>query len=189
MNIASTLIGLSLMGAAAPTVMNMTLAPIEARKKADNFTQAEKLAVIFSAHNEGKEELDLSILDENCKDKEGKERVFEEAPRAYAVTCSEGKGRYIQTVTRSFRLAPETQGVYTNPEREFAWEAPPKYSHVECLPSDPWGVMWYNDHLKAGNLDACIPSPAWSEARYLESNPDDWLYDLSDHGFGRHPDY
>jgi len=189
MNIISTLVGLSIAGAAAPAMVQMTLAPIEAQKRAENLTVAEASAVTFSAHNEGKDDLDLSIISENCLDENDEPKVIETAPRAYEVTCDGGEGRYFQEVTRSFRLAPEVLGEYTNPEREFAWVAPSKYSHVECLPNDPWGVMWYNDHLKAGNLDACIPSPAWSKTRYLESNPDDWLYNLSNHGYGQHPDY
>ena len=189
MNITSVVVATGLMGLVAPGVANMSIQPLIAQRRATNFSIAEASAVAFSAHNEGSEELDYSNLADSCKDKDGKPMVIMTAPRAYDVTCEGGEGKYLQTVTRSFRLAPETLGEYTNPEREFAWEAPPKYSHVECLPDDPWGVMWYNNHLKAGNLDACIPSPAWSKTRYLESNPDDWLYNLSNHGYGQHPDY
>jgi hypothetical protein len=85
--------------------------------------------------------------------------------------------------------SPDTNNEYTNPDRSFGFETPTTYSHVECLPDDPWGVQWYNKHLKAGFLDACIPSPLWSKDRYLSSNPDNWLYDISGFGFGQHPDY
>ncbi len=185
MNIVSTMVGITIMGAAAPSVMQMTLAPVEAQARSKNFSVAESSAVTFSAEWEGAESPEWASIPENCDD------PVETTARAYDITCHGGKpdSNYRQTVTRSFRLKPESLGEYTNPEREFAWETPPKYSHVECLPNDPWGVMWYNDHLKAGNLDACIPSPAWSKARYLESNPDDWLYDLSSHGYGQHPDF
>ena len=107
--------------------------------------------------------------------------------RSYTISCSVGEGQFKQTAERSFRL--EVESTYTNPMREFAWETPSMYSHVECLSSDPWGVMWYNEHLAAGGLGACIPAPAWNQERYLESNPDDWLYDLSEHGYGKHPDF
>jgi len=171
---------MSMMAAAGPAVLQMSIAPVEAQKRAQNFAAAESAAVAYSASNEGKSAV-TGKVPENCV-------LDEPADLAYDITCSEGTGRYRQVVTRSFRLKPTAQD-YTNPMRQFAWETPAKYSHVECLASDPWGVMWYNEHLAAGGLDACIPSPVWSEARYLESNPDDWLYDLSDHGYGVHPDY
>ena len=181
MNILSALVGLSLVGAAAPQVMKMSLQPLIAQKRAENFGVAESHAVIFAAAHEGKRI--TPVPNEVCP------FLDDLGENAYKVTCERGEGQFKQAVSRSFRLEVINNGSYTNPEREFAWESPPKYSHIECLPNDPWGVMWYNDHLKAGNLDACIPSPAWSKVRYLESNPDDWLYDLSNHGYGQHPDY
>ena len=179
------MVGLSLIAAATPSVMQMTLAPVEAQARARNFSTAESAAVTLAGANEWQPQLVEIPEDIDCeysKEMEG---------RSYDVTCWGGleTSDYRQAVARSFRLEVESQNTYTNPDREFAFETPPKYSHVECLSTDPWGVMWYNDHLRAGNLEACIPAPVWSEARYLESNPDDWLYDLSDHGFGKHPDY
>jgi len=168
------------MGIAAPQVARMTLQPIIAQKTASNFGIAESAAVVFAAQYEGGEK--QPVATDVCI-------PTDLGNRSWQVTCEEGEGQFFATVTRAFRLMPESAEGYTNPTRSFAFETPPKYSHIECLETDPWGVMWYNDHLKAGNLDACIPAPVWSEARYLESNPDDWLYDLSDHGYGRHPDY
>lgn len=186
MNIVSTMVGITIMGVAAPSVMTMTLAPVQAQARARNFTTAETAAVTFAAQWEGAKNPDWGKdVPENCSE------PVPTAAGAYDITCQGGAddSEYKQVVTRSFRLAPQSSGIYTNPTRSFAFDTPPKYSHVECLPNDPWGVMWYNDHLKAGNLDACIPAPVWSRERYLESNPDDWLYDLSDHGYGQHPDY
>ena len=166
------------MGAAAPTMVQMTLAPIEAQKRAENFSIAESTAVAFAAANEGQQS--VSKAPDGCE-------LTNVAPAAYDITCVSGEGRFKQTVTRSFKL--RTGSTYTNPTRTFAFETPLNYSHVECPVNDPWGVMWYNEHLKAGHLDACIPSPVWSRERYLASDPADWLYDLSDHGYGRHPDF
>ena len=187
MNIVSTMVGITIMGAAAPSVMQMTLAPVEAQARARNFSTAESSAVAFTAANEGQTATDLSSLPGNC-----------DAPvasptggGAYDVTCYGGEddSKYRQEVTRSYRLATQNMNTYTNPDRQFAFETPPKYSHVECAVNDPWGVMWYNDHLAAGHLDACQPPVLRSREAYLESNPDDWLYDISDHGYGRHPDF
>ena len=183
MNIISTTVGLSMMGVAAPMIMEMSLAPIVAQKRAQNFGVAESLAVTMVANYEG---------GETAPKDTGKCTFHDIGNQSWNVTCTEGVGKYVQSATRAFRLKPLDTGTgatYTNPNRSFAFESPSAYSHVECLPSDPWGVIWYNDHLKAGNMKACIPAPVWSKARYLESNPDDWLYDLSGFGFGRHPDY
>ena len=166
------------MGAAAPTMVQMTLAPIEAQKRAENFSIAESTAVAFAAANEGQQS--VTKAPSGCE-------LTNVAPSAYDITCVSGEGRFRQTVTRSFKL--RTGSTYTNPTRTFAFDTPLNYSHVECPVNDPWGVMWYNEHLKAGHLDACIPSPMWSRERYLDSDPADWLYDLSSHGYGRHPDF
>lgn len=187
MNIVSTMVGITIMGAAAPSVMQMTLAPVEAQARARNFSTAESAAVAFTAANEGLTATDLSVLPANCD-------APVAAPTgggAFDVTCwgGEADSKYRQEVTRSYRLATQNMNTYTNPDRQFAFDTPKKYSHVECQTNDPWGVMWYNDHLAAGHLDACQPSVLRSREAYLESNPDDWLYDISDHGYGQHPDY
>jgi len=191
MNIVSSIVGLAIMGVAAPPMLTMSIAPAEAQKRAQNLSEAESSAVIFSRANEGQQTLDMSALPSNCPPT----KVVQTALRAYEVTCEAGltasgeKGRYYKDSTRSFRLAALQQGGYTNPTRSFAFVTPDGYSHIECQTSDPWGVMWYNEHLAAGHLKACQPSILRSKTAYLDSNPDDWLYDLSDHGYGEHPDY
>ena len=54
MNIVSTMVGLSIVGAASPMMLDMSLAPIIAQKRATNFGIAESAAVVFSAQYEGK---------------------------------------------------------------------------------------------------------------------------------------
>ena len=194
MNIVSTMVGITIMGAAAPSVMRMTLAPVEAQARAKNFSTAESAAVAFAAANEGQRMTDLSIKPGNCENPVASPL----GGGAFDITCwggqSEARGDdrtsdYYQEVTRSYSLASTAVNSYTNPTRSFAFATPKAYSHVECQTNDPWGVMWYNEHLKAGHLDACQPSILRSKQAYLDSNPDDWLYDISDHGYGRHPDY
>ena len=42
----------------------------------------------------------------------------------------------------------------------------------------------------ASQLDNCIPQAAWTKQQYLNSNPDDWLWDMNNiRGYGHHPDY
>ena len=179
MNIVSALVGITIMGAAAPSMLQMSLAPVEAQKRADNFTVAESAAVTFAAANEGQKNVSNKIPD-NCE-------LTNVGPSAFDITCTGGQGRYLQTVTRSFRL--DAGSTYTNPTRSFAWDTPADFSHVPCLPGDPWGVMWYNEHLKAGGMKACIPAPLRTKQTYLDSNPDDWLFDISNYGWGQHPDF
>ena len=179
MNLHTVVVATAIAGLAAPGIANMAIQPVLAQRRATNFGQAEAAAVQFAATNEGQTEVSKKVP-EDCE-------LEDHQNRSYTITCKVGDGQFEQTAARSFRL--EIENTYTNPNREFAWTTPGMYSHVECLPNDPWGVMWYNQHLSAGGLGACIPAPVWSEARYLESDPDDWLYDLSDHGYGKHPDY
>jgi hypothetical protein len=180
MNIVSAMMGLTIAGAAAPLLLDMSLAPVMAQKRASNFAIAESAAVVFAAAHEG--EPAEPVATDTCPD------LVEMEDGAYMVTCKAGQGQFAQNVTRSFRLEVTSTG-YTNPTRSFAWETPSEFSHVECPVNDPWGVGWYNEHLAAGHMKACLPAPTWSEARYLESNPDDWLFDLSSWGYGAHPDY
>ena len=179
MNLHTVVVATAIAGLAAPGIANMAIQPVLAQRRANNFGEAEAAAVQFAATNEGQTEVSKQIP-KSCE-------LEDHLNRSYTIRCEVGEGQFLQSAERSFRL--EVESTYTNPNREFAWETPVAYSHVECLASDPWGVMWYNEHLKAGNLDACIPAPVWSEERYFESNPDDWLYDLSEHGYGRHPDF
>ena len=57
MNLVSTMVGLSIMGAAAPSMMTMSIAPFEAQKRAQNLGIAETAAVVFAAQHENKLEI------------------------------------------------------------------------------------------------------------------------------------
>jgi len=180
MNIVSAMVGITIMGIAAPQVARMTLQPIIAQKTASNFGIAESAAVVFAAQYEGGEK--QPVATDVCT-------PTDLGNRSWQVTCEEGEGQFFAKVTRAFRLKPESAEGYSNPTRSFAFETPPKFSHNQCLPGDEWGVVWYNEHLKAGHIAACIPQAAFSRQAYLDSNPGDWLFDLSNFGFGPHPDF
>ena len=183
MNITSVIVATSIMGLAAPGGANMATQPMIAQQRATNFGIAEAAAVQFAAFNEGKPDLDMKALDKDrCE-------LTDLNDRSFSVKCTEGQGQFKMEAERSFRLDVEPENTYSNELRQFAWEPPLEHSHVECLASDPWGIVWYNDHLAAGNLKACIPAPAWNQSRYDDSDPDDWLWDLSAYGFGEHPNF
>ena len=85
MNIVGTMVGMSLMATAAPAVLQMSIAPAEAAKRAQNFAVAESAAVVFAATYEGK--LDIPENTDTCvaAAREGTEN-------AYSVTCTHGSG-------------------------------------------------------------------------------------------------
>ena len=179
MNITSVVVSSALMATLAPAVASMSIQPMLAAKRANNFAAAESAVVTFSAKAEKNN--NLPETPDNCE-------LGSLGDGAYSITCEEGEGQFKQTVSRSFWIDDQS-GTYTNPTRSFAFDTPEKFSHVQCHANDPWGVIWYNDHLRAGNMDACIPTSAWNRNKYLNSNPDDWLFDISNFGFGVHPDY
>lgn len=187
MNIISTTVGLSLLGAAAPMVMEMSIAPVVAQKRAQNFGIAETAAVVFAATYEGT--LRIPKNTETCTPaaREGTEN-------AYSVTCTHGTGKYVQSVTRAFRLAVPDQtlnGTNGNANsREFAFETPTRFSGHQCPQQDAWGVYGYNDQYYEALGGACTPRDIWNENKYIFSNPDAWLWDANGfNGYGEHPDY
>ena len=186
MNIVSTMVGMSIIGASAPVIMTMAIAPAEASKRADNFGIAETAAVVFAATYEGK--LDIPPTSTETCTSEAREGT----ENAYSVTCTHGTGKYVQSVTRAFRLAvPDSDLDEGNgSEREFAFETPTRYSGHQCPPYDPWGTNGYNDQHYSALGGACTPNKAFSQTAYQFSHPDEWLYDINNfNGWGDHPDY
>ena len=172
MNIVSTTVGLSIMGAAAPMVLEMSIAPVVAQKRAQNFGITETAAVVFAATYEGT--LDIPENTETCTPaaREGTEN-------AYSVTCTHGTGKYVQSVTRAFRLAVPDQALNGTDgnanSREFAFETPTRFSGHQCPQQDAWGVYGYNDQYYEALGGACTPRDIWNENKYIFSNPDAWL--------------
>ena len=187
MNIVGTMVGMSLMATAAPAVLQMSIAPAEASKRSQNFAVAETAAVVFAATYEGT--TDMPVDTDTCVSSER-----ENTENAYSVTCTHGTGKYVQSVTRAFRLAvPEkdlNNGDGATTSRAFTFETPTRYSGHQCPTYDPWGVYGYNDLYYTALGGACMPDVAWSQTSYQFSNPDSWLYDINGiKGYGDHPDY
>ena len=156
MNIVSSLVGVSIMGAAMPMVSNIVLQPVMAQKRANNFAVAESAAVGYAAKNEGGAE--LTPLPDNCT-------TAELEGNAYTVTCVHGENAFRQSVSRSFRLASiceDGNNGHGNDAGHFDCSNPGqgqgriKYTPgVFCPLWDPWGVINYND---SHNVQ-CIPVP------------------------------
>ena len=187
MNLVSTMVGMSIMGAAAPMVMSMSIAPFEANKRAENFGVAETAAVVFAATYEGTTDTPKDTDTCLSSEREGTEN-------AYSVTCTHGQGQYVQSVTRAFRLAVPEQdlknGDGAGTQRTFTFETPTRFSGHQCPVHDPWGVYGYNDQNYNAMGGACYPNVAWSQTSYQFSTPDEWLYDINNiKGYGNHPDY
>ena len=186
MNIVGVMVGMSLMASATPMVTQMAIAPMEASKRAQNFGIAETAAVVFAATYEGT--LDNPIDTDTCT---STPRVG--VQNAYSVTCTHGTDKYVQSVTRAFRLAvpeKELDSTSANNQRQFNFETPTRYSGHQCPIHDPWGVYGYNDQYYTALNGACMPQDAWNQTNYQFSNPDAWLYDINNiKGYGNHPDY
>ena len=203
MNIVSSLVGLSILGAAMPMVAQVSVQPFMAQKRALNLGVAEALAVSFAAAHEGATTLQATPA--------GCDAPVALAHGAYSITCIEGDGTpYVQTVTRSFRLqvcddndgnnghgnsggfdcSNPGSGGYAGNERVFANATPDSFEPHQCPAEDPWGVQYTNQQWADNwGWGACLPAVLWSKKNYRDSNPDDWLYDISDYGYGQHPDY
>jgi len=169
------MVGLSIMGAAAPSVVQMTLAPLEAQKRSQSFTQAEALAVTFA----GKAEANQSLPDipSGCS-------ITDPIDSVYRIDCNAGAGKYRSKASRSFRIATEIDDGGSG-GRSFLFETPRKYSGHQCPQNDRWGV--YGTNTKT---TACKPQDLWNKKNYLASDPSSWLYDANNHnGWGNHPDY
>lgn len=189
MNIVSTMVSMSLMAGAAAPVMQMAIAPAEASKRAANFGVAETAAVVFAATYEGT--TDTPVDTDTCvtSEREGTENAF-------SVTCTHGSGKYVQSVTRAFRLAVPEQdlkngdGADLMSGRTFQYEKPTRFSGHQCPVHDPWGVYGYNDQFYTALGGACTPQEAWTQVKYQFSDPEAWLYDINNiKGWGDHPDY
>ena len=181
MNIVSTMVGITIMGAAAPSVMQMSLAPVEAQKRANNFSIAESKAVAYAAANDGKTNKQASIP-LGCIEKS-------QGSGAWDVICDEGKGRYLQKVTRSYRLAVQTSSSYNFPKT-----TPVNIGSHQCPPGDEWGLNYRGfNETHGAQLGACVPQVAWSANRYENSDSSKWQYDIRQYadmkGYETHPDF
>ena len=205
MNITSVLISTALMGSALPIVTQMSLQPVIAQKRAQNFGIAETAAVTFAAENEGA--VALSATPELCDD------PVDLTNGAYSITCKEGLNTpYSQTVTRSFRLQqcddndgdnghgnsgghdcsnPGNSG-FVKDLRVFDFPPPPGFTGHQCLITDNWGLDTdaFDREKNKWKGKSCTPSAAWHSAFYLDSDPNAWMYDINKHnGWGEQPDY
>ena len=187
MNLISTMVVMSIVGASAPTMMNMAITPAVAAKKANNFGIAETAAVVFAASYEGKVDIPPTST-ETCTSE-----ARDGTENAYSVTCTYGSGKYVQSVTRAFRLAVPDSGLDAggaDTTRQFEFETPTRYSGHQCPVYDAWGTLGYNDLNYDAVGGACTPVKAFSQVAYQFSHPDEWLYDINNwNSWGHHPDY
>ena len=163
MNLASTIVGVTIMGAAAPGVMQMSIAPFEAQKRAQNFGIAESAAVVYAAQHEGTATSPVAAGD--CE-------PTLLTVGAWQVTCSYGTDNYRQSVTRGFRVLTQPSG---NSGNSFAMDAPASFSIWQCPPADPFGVEGFNDQTGGW----CVPTPLTHWGKQFPIEPENWVYDLS----------
>jgi len=172
------MVGLSIAGASAPMLMDMSLAPVIAQKRALNFGIAESAAVRYAAANE--QQTNLLPLPNNCAVTSGPRNI------AHEIACTEAPDtKFTSVASRSFRLFdPNAQPPATT--RTYTYNSPTKSSGHQCPENDTWGLAGTNDADPWGR--ACVPQAVWGTEAFLASNPDDWLYDVT-HLHGVHPKY
>ena len=189
MNIVSVLVGISIAGVAAPSLIRLSLAPVVAQAKAANFSIAESAAVAFSGNYEGSTDNDWSTsVPDNCSNPVS----TSSNGIAWDITCwgGESDSKYYQEVTRSYRLASSAGG------SPYTWNNPIPLnigSH-QCPPADEWGIVKRGFNETYGDtLGACVPQVAWSDDSYEASNASQWQYDLRGYadmkGYPTHPDF
>lgn len=178
MNLISTMVTLSIAGAAAPTISQMAVTPYVAQLQSESFTQAESYAVTVAAKAEATGE--LPDLPPGCSVPPPEDSI-------YQVTCNAGDGKFAAVATRTFRIIDEIDDGGSG-ARTFAFETPKNFSGNSCPTYDTFGVYGYNDQWS--NMPACKPLVIWNKAAYLASDPDSWLFDVNNHnGWGQHPLY
>jgi len=190
MNIVSTMVGISIMGAAAPSMMTMSIAPFEAQKRAQNLGIAESAAVIYAAENEGKTTLTAVPDSPRCDLDSSK------AP-AYEITCSAGDGAYEQTVSRSFSQVvqgtpPATPPV--TPDRTFPYPINPYgTSGIECHGYENWGTAGvfraWDVQQQAWTKASCTPPELRTQTAFDDSDPAEWQWDINGRERGNHSSY
>ena len=109
MNIISVTVGASMLGVLAPGVMQMSIAPMVAQVRANNFAVAEAQAVTFA--DAATLAYDLPVVPSICS-------VNSEQTE---VSCTVGDGKYRMVAKRSFRLMDSggtPLGVYSDDDRD-----------------------------------------------------------------------
>lgn len=98
MNLLTITVSAAMMGVLLPGVMTMSIAPVLAGKRAENFAVAETSAVSYAATAHGK--YTLPTVPSGCT-------VTLVQDRTYNITCSHGENSLKQSVTRAFTLLDE----------------------------------------------------------------------------------
>ena len=104
MNILTVTVSAAMMGMLMPGVMTMSIAPIMAAKRAENFAVAETSAVSYAAQAHDK--YTLPAIPDGCE-------VNLVIDRTYNITCTHGENTFKQSVTRAFTLLDEVASSLT----------------------------------------------------------------------------
>jgi hypothetical protein len=147
-------------------MMDMSLAPIIAQKRAENLGVAESVAVTFAAANEGGTQ--VAAAPDGCA-------LTGLSNTAYEITCTEGEDtKFKQSVTRAFRLNDPSNSNNIN-NNSWVVDPPESFSIFNCPPEDPFGLENFNG--RHGGW--CVPTPLTHWGKQFPIEPEDWVYDLS----------
>jgi hypothetical protein len=154
-------------------LMDMSLAPVIAQKRATNFGLAESAAVTYAAVNEGASE--LAAVPDRC--------TLDSTNRpAHTITCDRGENQFLQTVSRSFRTNESNNSTGNSESRQFFYpQNPYGFTHNECRGFEDWGgqTAAFNRDTWEWVAASCEPTPARALAWYNDSHPDEWRIDIN----------
>ena len=175
MNLVSAVVGLSIMGIAAPTVLEMSVTPIKAQKRASNFAKAESAAVTYAAANEGAPNPPDPDPKSGCK----LERT--NAP-AYEIHCTAGRKQFVAAVSRSFIGELPNNNVSNSGPFPYPINPYGTNGH-QCLDTENWGLSGtysnWDPVAKEWTAASCVPSALFTQKNFDDSHPRDWLWDIN----------
>ena len=174
------------MGVAAPSMVEMSIAPVEAQKRAENFAFAESAAVVFAAAYEGKADRDIPDPGQ------GSCTLDRSQKPAYTISCTHGNGKYEQTVERSFKgLTDGSSG--GDSSRNYNVPFPTLgLTGTQCHTWEQWGIDTDAFDKETGTWvkKSCTPFLLRHSSYYRNSDPNNWLYDVNNfNGWGTHQNY
>ena len=105
----------------------------------------------------------------------------------YSITCTEGEGQFLQSATRSFRLAEDAQGNSGSPDAQFPYPAPPGFTGAECHSWQDWGLNTnaFDRETNTWRGKSCMPTEIRASVYYNNSNPANWRYNIDNwNGWG-----
>ena len=170
------MVGVSIMGITAPTILQMSITPVIAQKRAKNYGIAESAAAVYVAKNV------TATSDSLVADAPDGCTLDRSETPAYEIQCTEGINQFEQVVSRSFIIKITNNNSASS---GYQFDRPERIGDIQCPTGDPWGVNHTNEANAEKGEPACKPHVVWTKGNYENSIPENWLYDIDNfNGWG-----